>query len=262
MRRRWRFARRAFRTLWAAPPGMRVGVAVVALVALAFGVNWAYQVVRKPAELFFPVSGVLGKTPADTWRQYEPIFRAHATPVMTPEFLAALAQVEGGGNPVARTYWRWRVTSNPGEIYRPASSAVGMYQITDATYAEARRYCIHAHAVAQDGRWHDPGSCWFNSLYLRVLPSHAVEMTSALLDRRVAEALERQRIGQATRQEKQDLAAIIHLCGGAVGDIYAKRQFRLAAGQRCGDHDARAYVTQVNAMRRVFLQLASPKAPS
>jgi hypothetical protein len=263
MRRfRWRLARHALKTLSATPPAMRIGAAVAALVALAFTVNWVYQVVRKPAEFFFPVSGVLAKTPAETWRQYEPIFRAHATPVMTSEFLAALAQVEGAGNPVARTYWRWRITSNPGEIYRPASSAVGMYQITDATYAEARRYCIHDHAVAQDGPWHDPGSCWFNSFYLRVVPSHAVEMMSAFLDRRVAEALERHRIGQATRQQKQDLAAIIHLCGAAVGDVYAKRQFRLAAGQRCGEHDVRAYLTQVNAMKRVFLQLVNPKALS
>ena len=254
-RRRWRLARLAFKTLWATPPAMGIAVCLVTLVTLAFAANWAYQVVRKPAELFFPVSGVLAKTPAETWREYEPIFRAHATPAITPELLAALAQVEGAGNPVARTYWRWRLTSNPAEIYRPASSAVGMYQITDATYAEARRYCIHWHAVAQDGSWHDPGSCWFNSLYLRVLPSHAVEMTSALLDRRVAEALERQRIRQATPQQKQDLAAVIHLCGAAAGDVYAKRQFRLAAGQRCGDHDVRAYLAQVNAMKRVFLQL-------
>ncbi len=259
-RRRWRLARRAFNTLWAAPPAIRIAVGLVGLVALAFTVNWAYQVARKPAELFFPVSGVLAKTPAETWRQYEAILRAHATPVMTPELLAALAQVEGAGNPVARTRWRWRMTSHPAEIYRPASSAVGMYQITDATYAEARRYCIHHHAVAQDGPWHDPGSCWFNRLYLRVVPSHAVEMTSALLDRRVAEALERHRIKQATRQQKQDLAAIIHLCGGAAGDAYARRQFRLAAGQRCGEHEVRAYLTQVNAMKRVFLKLANPKA--
>jgi hypothetical protein len=261
-RRRWRLARRAFKTLWAAPPAIRIGLGIVALVALAFALNWTYQVVRKPAELFFPASGVLAKTPAETWRQYEPIFRAHATPVMTPEFLAALAQVEGAGNPVARTYWRWRMTSNPAEIYRPASSAVGMYQITDGTYAEARRYCIHDHAVAQDGPWHDLGSCWFNSLYVRVVPSHAVEMTSALLDRRVAETLERQRIKQATREQKQDLAAVIHLCGAAGGDAYARRQFRLAAGQRCGDHDVQAYLTQVKAMKRVFLQLATVKAPS
>ena len=259
----WRFARRVLKTLWSTPPAVRIGVSVVALVALAFAVNWIYQVVRKPAELLFPVGGVLAKTPAETWRQYEPIFRAHSTPVMTPEFLAALAQVEGAGNPVARTYWRWRMTTDPAQIYRPASSAVGMYQITDATYADARRYCIHWHAVAQDGPWHDTDSCWFNSLYLRVVPSHAVEMTSALLDQRVAQALERHRINHATRQQKQDLAAIIHLCGGAAGDVYAQRRFRLGAGQRCGDHDVRAYLTQINAMKRVFLQLANPpKAPS
>ena len=57
---------------------------------------------------------------------------------MTPELLAALAQVEGAGNPVARTYWRWRLSWNPLELYRPASSAVGMYQITDATFQEAK----------------------------------------------------------------------------------------------------------------------------
>jgi hypothetical protein len=60
----------------------------------------------------------------------------------------------------------------------------------------------------------------------------------------------------------QDLAAVIHLCGSGAGDVYVKRQFRLAAGQRCGDHDVRAYLSQVNAMKRVFLQLADPKAPS
>jgi hypothetical protein len=253
--RRSRFARRVFKAFWVAPPAIRIAVAIAAFLALAFAVNWTYQVGRKPAELFFPVSGVLAKTPAETWRQYGPIFRDHSTPVMTPELLAALAQVEGAGNPVARTNWRWRLTSAPGEIYRPASSAVGMYQITDATYADARRYCIHDHTVMREGPWHDPGSCWFNSLYLRVVPSHAVEMTSALLDRRAAEVLERHRIKQATRQQKQDLAAIIHLCGGAVGDAYAKHQFRLAAGQRCGEHDVQTYLKKVNVMKRVFLQL-------
>jgi len=157
-------------------------------------------VVRKPAELFFPVSGVLWKTPAETWRQYEPIFREHATAAITPDFLAALAQVEGTGNPVARTYWRWRMTSEPFEVYRPASSAVGMYQITDATFSEARRYCIRDHAVVTDGPWHEWDSCWFNGLYMRVVPSHSAEMTAAFLDRRVAAALARNRIAAATLQ--------------------------------------------------------------
>jgi len=69
-------------------------------------VNWMVQVARKPTEVFFPVSGSLMKAPAQTWRQYGPLFAKHSTAVITPELLAALAQVEGSGNPMARTYWR------------------------------------------------------------------------------------------------------------------------------------------------------------
>ena len=53
-------------------------------------------------------------------------------------------------------------------------------------------------------------SCWFNSLYTRVVPSHAVELTSAP-----------------------------------------------SSGQRCGEHDLRGYLAQVNAMQRVFAALAA-----
>jgi hypothetical protein len=231
-------------------------VAVVVL-TLWSTTNWVYQVVRKPAELFFPVSTTLSKTPSDTWRQYEPIFQAHSTAVITPELLAALAQVEGAGNPVARTYWRWHPTWDPFELYRPASSAVGMYQIIDATFVEAKRYCIHDHVVVEDGPWNEIGSCWFNSLYTRVVPTHAVELTSAFLDRRVASTLERNRIASATLQQKQDLATVIHLCGAGAGDAYARRGFRLTAGQRCGDHDVRGYLARVNAMKRTFARLAT-----
>ena len=143
------------------------------------GANWTYHAVNKPTEIFFPLDHSLDKLPSETWKQYGSLFRKHATPVVTPELLAALAQVEGGGNPVARTYWRWHLTWNPLEVYRPASSAVGMYQITDGTFQEATRYCIHNHRVVEDGPWHNPNSCWFNSLYSRVVPSHAIQLTSA-----------------------------------------------------------------------------------
>jgi hypothetical protein len=109
--------------------------------------------------------------------------------------------------------------------------------------------------VVEDGPWTDPRSCWFNTLYLRVVPSHAAEMTAAYLDRRVAEALARARIGGATLQEKQDLAALIHLCGAAAGEGFASRKFKLVPRQRCGEHDARAYLARVNAMKRIFAQL-------
>ena len=228
---------------------------IVAL-ALWTAANWTYQVIRKPTELFFPVSGALFKTPTETWREYEPRFRAHSTAAITPDFLAALAQIEATGNPLARTYWRWQLVSNPLAIYRPASSAAGMYQVTDATFAEAKRYCIHDHVVVEDGPWHDLRSCWFNSLYTRVMPSHAIELTSAYLDRRVAATLARHRIATATLQQKQDLAAVIHLCGAGAGAAYARRGLQLTAGQQCGDHDVRDYLARLNAMKRVFGRLA------
>ncbi len=243
-----------------APAGVKLIIGVLVALALSLAINWIYQVARKPSELFFPVSATLYKTPAETWRQYAPIFRKHSTSVMTPDLLAAIAQVEGSGNPVVRTYWRWSWTTQPFEMYRPASSAVGMYQITDGTFAEARRLCIHHHTVAEQGPWNSWRSCWFNSLYARVIPSHAVELTAAYLDRSVETTLARHGLPNAPLQRKQELAAMIHLCGAGAGDEFARRGFRLTDGQRCGDHDVRTYLARVSAMKSEFDRLAAATA--
>jgi len=107
-----------------------VGVVAILLAVVAL-MNLVYQVIRKPTELFVVVGNALDKEPAETWRQYGPLFRAYSTITIKPELLAALAQIESSGNPVARTYWRWRLSLNPFAIYQPASSAVGLYQITE-----------------------------------------------------------------------------------------------------------------------------------
>jgi hypothetical protein len=249
---------RAFRkTVAAYPLPVRYLVSGVIILLVWAGVNWMYQAINKPTEVFFALDDTLDKSPPETWRQYGSLFREHSTSVITPDLLAALAQVEGGGNPVARTYWRWRLTRNPLGLYQPASSAVGMYQITDGTFREAKRYCIHDHVVIQDGPWQDMKSCWFNSLYSRVVPSHAIELTAALLDRNVASALAHQRFAPATFKQKQDLAAVIHLCGAAAGNAYAAHGFRLTRNQRCGDHDVSNYLVRVNGMKHQFARLAS-----
>ena len=257
LRRLFRSFRRALRAMLSAPLAVQVLVAAVVLLAAWFTSNWVYQTIRKPTEVFFPVSEVLTKTPAETWRRYGPLFKEHSTAVITPELLAALAQVEGAGNPLAQTYWRWSPAWNPFEVYQPASSAVGMFQITDAAFREAKRYCIRDHVVVEDGPWHDMKSCWFNSLYIRVLPSHAIELTAAMLDRGVASVLQRHRITAVTVQQKHNLAAMIHLCGAGRGDSYARRGFRLIPRQQCGDHDVREYLVQVNALKRQFGRLAA-----
>jgi hypothetical protein len=242
-------ARWAWRQLNAAPRPLRLAVIAAALLALIAATNTAYQVVRKPTEMFFPVSGALDKLPAATWAEYAPLFRAHSTAAITPELLAALAQVEGAGNPLARTYWRWRLTWNPLAIYRPASSAVGMYQMTDPAFAEARQACVRDHAVVED--------CWFTGLYSRVLPSHAVELATVYLDRKVAAILAQLPRAKPTAQQTQDLAALIHLCGPGPAKAFARRGFRLLPGQRCGAHDAARYLASVNAMKRQFQRLAA-----
>lgn len=224
------------------------------IVALWFAVNGLYQVARKPTELFFPISGVLYRTPAETWAAYGTAFERHSTSIMTPELLAAIAQVEGSGNPIVRTYWRWSLTHEPFNVYRPASSAVGMYQITDGTFEEAKRYCIRDHRVLEDGPWNDFRSCWLNSLYTRTIASHSIEMTSAYLHQRVTRALSRANV-VATLRQKQQLAAFIHLCGAGAGERFARGGLRMTPGRRCGDHDVRAYMAKVEAMQRVFAGL-------
>ena len=175
---------------------------------------------------------------------------------MTPDLLAALAQVEGAGDPLARTYWRWELRRNPFSIYRPASSSVGMYQITDGTFAQARRYCIREHVVAEQGAWSDCDACWFNSLYTREIPSHAFELTSAYLDHRVSRTLARHPVAGVSLEARQELAAVIHLCGASAGVRLARQGLRLAPGRRCGTHDVRKYLDKIERHRARFRRLA------
>ena len=224
-------------------------------VAGFFALNLIYQVIRKPGELFAPISGSMAKNPAATWQSYGTLFEENSTSVISAELLAALAQVESDGNPIARTYWRWQWSWNPFEIYRPASSALGMFQITDGTFAVARKYCIRDHRVLTKGQWYDPNSCWFNALYTRTLPSHAIEMTAAYLHQSVIDTLAAHRAAKIGRAQKQKLAAVIHLCGLKRGETFAARGFRASPGESCGTHSLQRYLTQVESMKTRFARL-------
>jgi hypothetical protein len=124
-------------------------------------------------------------------------------------------------------------------FYQRASSAVGMYQMTDAAFAERDRIVSAATPSSRD------------------VPSHAIELTAVFLDRDVAAILARRPDSAANQQQKQALAAIIQLCGAAPAKAFAHRGFHLIAGERCGDHDVAAYLAQVSAMTREFLRLAA-----
>ena len=236
--------------------GAIVGWCVIGIAGF-FALNLIYQVIRKPGELFAPISGSLSKSPASIWQSYGALFEEHSTSIISPELLAALAQVESDGNPIARTYWRWQWSWNPFEIYRPASSALGMFQLTDGTFAEARKYCIRDHTVVTEGPWHDPRSCWFNAFYTRTLPSHAVEMTAAYLHRSVIDTLAARPTAKASRAQKQKLAAVIHLCGLKRAETLVARGFRVTQGERCGTHSLQRYLTQIDLMKKHFARLSA-----
>ena len=236
----------AGRRLRTAPAAVRVILILVLLPPAFTAANLVYQVVRKPTEVFFPLSSLLNKEPAETWRAYGPLFREYSTAAVAPELLAALAQAESAGNPVAQTYWRWRLTWRPFAIYQPASSAVGLYQMTDAAFADARPFCIQHHVVVAQG-------CRLKGLYTRILPSHAIELAAIYLDRNVTAVLGRRR---ATAQQIMAIATIIHLCGAGPALTFVQHGFHLDAGEHCGDHETAAYLARVDAMTRDFRRLA------
>jgi hypothetical protein len=123
----------------------------------------------------------------------------------------------------------------------------------DAAYADAARFCIRSNAVTDSG-------CGSTFPYSRAIPSHAIELASVYLDRNVADVLARAGEVKASAQQKQDLAAFIHLCGAGPATAYARRKFQMIADERCGDHLVASYVARVNAMKRQFLRLAAGSA--
>ncbi len=251
MPRRTRPSRAARRLLLRARRLPRV-VQAASLAAVLAVATVGWQVAHKPAELLAAVVPTAPKPPSGTWEAYRPSFEAHATAVVRPELLAALAQAESAGDPLATPPWEFRLRANPLDLYGPPSSAAGLLQMTDGNLADARRLCIHGHEVAREGAWYDPAACWGNGLYTRIVPDHAIEMTSAWLDASVRELAAQLRLRSLTRERERRLVAVIHLCGRARAAEYARRGFWLLPGERCGEQDVARYVARVEAFAREF----------
>jgi hypothetical protein len=124
--------------------------------------------------------------------------------------------------------------------------------MTDAAFAEAQGYCILHHTVVESG-------CSATAFHSRVVPRHATEFTAVFLDRKVTAILGHHRKTRISRQQREELAAVIHLCGAGPAKAFAGRGFRLMPGERCGDHDVAAYLAQIIAVKRKFLSLADER---
>ena len=88
-------------------------------------------------------------------------------------------------------------------------------------------------------------------------PSHAIELTSVYLDPNVSAALGGVDDVTAHRAAEAGSRRLIHLCGAGPATAFARRNFRMDASERCGDHLVSVYVARVNAMKRQFVRLAA-----
>jgi hypothetical protein len=227
---------------------------LILLFAALLAVNWVVQVARKPSELVGVLDSNFHKSPIETWRNYAGIFREKSTDVMTPDLLAALAQMESNGNPIVRTYWKWRWTKDWDRLFAPASSAVGMFQITEGTFAEAKKFCVQDRRVLRDPG--DGSVCSSIFVYSRLIPEHAIEMTSARLHYYVEKIVgETGRARRASVRDRQALATIIHLCGVGKGERFARAGFQASRIGRCGDHSPAAYLARVRGLQFRFKRL-------
>jgi hypothetical protein len=78
--RRWRRrARRARQKLARVPLIVQIAGGVAILLVVAALVNLVYHVILKPTELFAFIGHRLDREPAETWRQYGPLFRIYST---------------------------------------------------------------------------------------------------------------------------------------------------------------------------------------
>jgi len=119
---------------------------------------------------------------------------------------------------------------------------------------DARGFCIRNHVVMEEG-------CRFNWLYTRVVPSHAIQLAAVYLDRNVRRILAGHPKARPNAEHEQELASMVHLCGAGATKAFAKRGFRLVAGNRCGEHDLATYLARVKVIEREFVRLASIHRP-
>jgi hypothetical protein len=81
-------------------------------------------------------------------------------------------------------------------------------------------------------------------------------MTAAYLHRSVIDILAARPAAKASLAQKQNLAAVIHLCGSKRGESFAARGFRVTPADRCGAHRLQPYLSRVERMKKRFARLA------
>lgn len=207
---------------------LKVKLVVASLLAFSF---CAYHIYHHPSLVFLPLSNSFYKTPAETWDSYGELFETYSSNRLAPEFLAALAQTESMGNPLALTYWSLSASINPYRWFSPASTATGILQVTSPTWKEMKNYCLHESRLITHAK---TGMCRGNLFRFRIFASHSVHLVSAWFHK----FLENKRLND---RDTRKLLSVLHLCGKSKAKRFLRNSLNFNSIGRCGSHNPKAY---------------------
>tara|TARA_B100001248_G_C27399354_1_gene468667 strand:+ start:367 stop:1038 length:672 start_codon:yes stop_codon:yes gene_type:complete len=207
-----------------------------------FVANIGYAIYEKPWQILHPISKQFKKVPYHTWQEYQADFQKYASPQLSASFLAALAQSESAGNPWATVYWQVNLSREIYRIFHPASSALGLYQITQGTMKEMKKYCWENGKAIR-------GNCFWNRFRMRLSSYDSIYLTSAYLNYWVNRFPE--------YRNKEKMAALIHLCGIEKVRRHMHRYGKVSKIQRCGSHRIKNYLSRIRSYQSKMQQLAS-----
>lgn len=183
----------------------------------------------------------MNKSPSETWKSYGDIFEAAAVGRVNAPLLAAIAQAESQGNPLAAPEWRWQFSTDLAELYAPASSAFGIMQISRGTFDLILKTC---------GKSGEP--CPNPDLATRMRVRDSVNLVSGFLQRSMADVLSEKALARISDENLVRLASVIHLCGPEVGKRLVRMGFRINSLPRCGSHWPGVYASRVSELKNSF----------
>lgn len=224
------------------------------VMAGVLALNFSWQIYQKPTETLSLIFGQQVKSPQQTWNDYGSEFKENSTLLLSPTFLAALAQIESGGDPFASPPWQWNWQRTWKDWFAPISSSVGLYQFTRGTYEQARSFCIQNNQVVRTGQWFEWNTCWFNAFYMRFSPSDSIEMAASFLTHSLTKLLPKEQ--QVSSASAEKLAAIIHLCGEGVAQRFVNRLSAISTRHRCGTHSISTYLKKLQRTKKIFEGIA------
>ncbi len=227
---------------------------ILGLAIGVLGLNVLIGVVRKPAHLLNPISKFFYKVPSQTWQSYKTEFKQYETDIIDASFLAALAQTESSGNPIATAYWHFSFKQDILSIFQPASSSIGLYQMTLDTFKDAKRFCFSEDGIDVDQNRSNLKACWRNNFRFRFSAADSIQLTSARLDYYTKTAISNYK-KTLSKTTKQQLAAIIQLCGPGRAKDFINGGFSTKRMRPCGSHSVSNYVSRVFKYKKVFASL-------